>query len=232
MNLILTELQKFSKANWWIFPIFLFALCFVYFTGSGNLVEIILIFLFNFIWNLFIMLMQANYSNKNNTVWALCHLGATATFTSVSLYGYFALEQSQYILWQICYILTTIKSVSYYKFNKDYKILNEKLLIVVNIFVFAAFLKFMPYELYSILQGLGFSAVTIWLVSTSDKIRYYMSLLWVIWITSGSLIGVINSYWTWSIDGIALGYFILTLTVFVFYIKLLPSYLKKTVATH
>lgn len=90
----------------------------------------------------------------------------------------------------------------------------------------------MPYELYSILQGLGFSAVTIWLVSTSDKIRYYMSLLWVIWITSGSLIGVINSYWTGSIDGIALGYFILTLTVFVFYIKLLPSYLKKTVATH
>lgn len=232
MNLVISELKNFSKENWWVFPIFIFALWFVYFTWSWNLIEIILLFLFNFVWNLFIMLMQANYTNKNNTIWALCHLGATATFTSVSLYGFIVLDQSQYILWQICYILTTIKSVSFYKFNKDFKFLNEKLLIFVNILVFAAFLKFMPYELYSILQGLGFSAVTIWLVSTSDKLRYYLSLLWVVWITSGSLIGVINSYISGSIDGIALGYFILTLTVFVFYLKLLPNYIKKITPSH
>ena len=178
--------------------------------------------------------MQANYTNKNNTIWALCHLGATASFTSVSLYGFIVLDQSQYILWQICYILTTIKSVSFYKFNKDFKFLNEKLLIFVNILVFAAFIKFFyeSEQYFTIIQWLGFSAVTIWLVSTSDKLRYYLSLLWVVWITSGSLIGVINSYISVSIDGIALGYFILTLTVFVFYLKLLPNYIKKITPSH
>jgi hypothetical protein len=74
-------------------------------------------------------------------------------------------------------------------------------------------------------MGLGFSFVTTGLVSTNDKVRYWFSFIWVMGIISGSGLGLILSYLWDKIDGISLGYFILTLTVFVFYSKLLRKYL-------
>jgi ABC-type multidrug transport system permease subunit len=89
------------------------------------------------------------------------------------------------------------------------------------------FVNYIPHDNFHVLQALWFSLITSWLVSIKDKVRYWLNLFWIAALTSGSLWWVIGSYINSELDWIALGYFLLTWTVFIFYLKILPNYLKK-----
>jgi hypothetical protein len=71
------------------------------------------------------MVMQANYTAKNNKIGALYHVSATLTFTVISIYGLLLLNQSQYIIWQITYILAALKAFTFYNYGKDIKFINS-----------------------------------------------------------------------------------------------------------
>ncbi|MDD2908100.1 MAG: hypothetical protein PHH98_05705 [Candidatus Gracilibacteria bacterium] len=237
--MFIAELKNFSKGNWWVYLLLTIALVIVYITGKGNLTQIIILFLANFIGNLFIMVMQANYSEKNNKIGAIYHVASVSVFTLISLYSAIKLGQSQYIIWQICYILAAIKAFSFYNFGKEIKFLNTGSvgilnLILISIFVFYAGQKIdlgifelnFNVELGTILMALGFSFVTSGLVSINDKLRYWLNIIGVVGIVAGSAILLVLSYIKGNIDGISLGYFILTSTVLVYYTKLLPKYIR------
>lgn len=238
--MFLKELKNFSRSNWWIYALLIISLFIVYITWKGNMIEIIILFLANFLWNLFIMVMQANYTSKNNKIWAIYHVSATSIFTTISIYWLLVLDQSQYIIWQLTYILAALKAFTFYNFGKNIKFINAASIWIINVLLFILFINFawknidvmwlfkitVNAELFTIIMALWFSFVTTWLVSTNDKLRYWFSLIWVVWIVWGSGIGLVLSYINWNIDWIALGYLILTLTVFIYYIKLLPKYLK------
>lgn len=238
--MLLEELKKFSKDNWWIYLLLSIALIIVYITWKGNLLEIIILFIANFLWNLFIMVMQANYTNNNNKVWAVYHVTATLVFTLISLYWLIVLNQSQYLIWQVAYLLSAFKAFTFYNFNKDIKLINAASLWFINILLLVFFISFSNKDInlwfatinfsadyYAIIMWLGFSLVTTWLVSTNDVLRYWFNLFWVIGIVVWSWIWLYISYMAWNIDGVALGYFILTWTVLVFYTKLLKKYITK-----
>ncbi len=237
--MFLKELKNFSRSNWWIYMLLAISLVIVYITWKWNIIEILLLFLANFLWNLFIMTMQANYSSNNNKIWAIYHISATSVFTIISIYWLIKLEQSQYIIWQICYILAAIKAFSFYNFWKDIKLLNAWSLWVLNIILIFIFIYFawkqidlwlfnlnFNVELWTILMALWFSFVTSWLVSINDARRYWLNIIWVLGIVAWSWLLLVLSYTKWNIDWISLWYFILTSTVLVYYIKLLPKYLK------
>lgn len=237
--MLINELKNFSKWNWWVYALLIIALIIVYITGKWNMLEIIILFLANFLWNLFIMVMQANYSSNNNKIWALYHVGSVTVFTILSLYSAIKLGQSQYIIWQICYILAALKAFSFYNFWKEIKFLNAWSLWILNLLLIFIFIYFawkqinlwlfnlnFNVELWTILMALWFSFVTSWLVSINDKLRYWLNIIWVIWIVAWSWILLVLSYMNWKIDWISLWYFILTSTVLVYYTKLLPKYLK------
>ncbi len=99
-------------------PTFSYCINYCYITWKGNLIEIIILFLANFLWNLFIMVMQANYTAKNNKVWAIYHASATLVFTLISIYWLVVLNQSQYIIWQLTYILAAAKAFTFYNYWK------------------------------------------------------------------------------------------------------------------
>lgn len=238
--MLIKELKKFSSENWWIYLLLAVALLIVYITWKGNLIEIIILFFANFLWNLFIMVMQSNYTEKNNKVWAIYHVSATAIFTLISLYWLIILNQSQYIIWQIAYILSAFKAFTYYNFSKDIKIINPISLWIVNVLLLAFFIWFswkdiniwftninFTADIFAVIMWIWFSLVTTWLVSTNDIFRYWLNLFWVIWIVTGSGLILYTSYMNWNIDWVALWYFILTWTVLVFYSKLLKKYTKK-----
>ena len=226
MNILITELKKFSIENWWIYLLLTIALIIVYITGKWNLVEILLLFMANFLWNLAIMVMQANYSNKNNKVWSIYHVLSSVIFILISLYGLLKLWQSQYIIWQIAFTLAAIKAFVFYNYKKDLNILNEYSFIALNLILFISFVIFTDFEYFQISQAIWFSLITTGLVSIIDKTRYWLNLVWVFLLSFGSGWWVYNSFFIWNIDWIALGFFILTLTVFIYYSKLLPKYLK------
>ncbi len=243
MNTFLQELKKFSKENWWIYLLFIFALIFVIYSWSWNIIEIIILFLANFFANIFIMAMQANYTAKKNKLWAIFQVLATLIFIVLWIYWMIYLDRYQYIIWQIAYTISAIKAFFYYNYWKNLKFLNSYFLIILNIFFLIIFYKyFFSWNLLwffwteltaknfsslsDLLLWIWFSFSSTWFVMIDDKKRYFTILIWTWLIVIWALIWVVSSYFLWNIDWIALGYFILTLTVWIFYLKLLKKYLK------
>jgi hypothetical protein len=225
MSQFIQELKKFSKNNWWVFILFIIALSTVYITGKWNLTEIMVLFIVNFFWHLFGMIMQWNYTNRKNKVGAIYHISATIVFSSISLYGMIFLHQFQYILWQVPYIWAAIKAFTFYNFWKNIRILNEKVFVILNIFLLAIFIKFFNFEVFHIIQAIAFCLITIGLVSINDSLRYWLNAIWLFLLLSWSILWVWNSFIAGDTDWIALWFFILTLTVFSYYMKLLKKYL-------
>ncbi|MDQ7009480.1 MAG: hypothetical protein Q9M94_04290 [Candidatus Gracilibacteria bacterium] len=91
------------------------------------------------------------------------------------------------------------------------------------------FINYFNPQLFSLLQVIGFSLVTIGLVSTKDSFRYFLNLGGTFFIIGGSIIGVYLSYNNGSIDGISLGYMLLTTTALIYFLKLLPKYINKKI---
>jgi len=243
MNTFIEELKKFSKENWWIYLLFIFALVFVVYSWKWNILEIILLFLANFFANISIMAMQSNYTEKNNKIGAIFQVVATFIFIFLWVYGMIYLDRFQYIIWQIAYTISAIKAFSYYNFEKDLKFFNSYFLIILNSFFLIIFYKyFFSWDLlwffwtnlsaknFSSLSDLilwiWFSFSSTWFVILNDRKRYFTILSWTWLIVIWALIWVVSSYLLWAIDWIALWYFILTLTVWIFYLKLLKKYLR------
>lgn len=226
-DVFIQEIKSFSKENWWVYAILAVCLTIVYKTWNWNLLEIFILFLANFLWNLFIMIMQDFYTDWKNKKWAINQLMSVTIFTTLSIYWLIINWQFQYLIWQGMYILAAMKTLAFFVFEKDLRLLNENTFLVINFLLFLVFINYIPHENYAILQALWFSLITSWLVSIKDKIRYWLNLFWIFALTSWSLWGVIISYINKDLDWMALGFFLLTWTVLVFYIKLLPNYINK-----
>lgn len=226
LKLFFSKVLDFSKQNWWIYFVLVICLGFVYKTWFWSITEIIILFLVIFLGNLFIMIMQDYYTSWNNKYWAINQIISVIIFTLVSIYSYYYKWQYQYLIWQDMYILAAINSVLFFVFKRDLKrYFNEYSFLTINILLLFVFIMYIPHQNSSILQAIGFSLITSWLVSVKDKVRYWLNVFWIALLFSWSLWGAINSYLTWDLNWIDLGYFLLTWTVFIFYLKLLPRYL-------
>ncbi len=242
MNTFIEELKKFSKENWWIYLLFIFALVFVIYSWKWNILEIILLFFANFVANIAIMAMQSNYTEKKNKIWAIFQVSATLIFIVLWVYWMIYLDRFQYIIWQVAYTISAIKAFSYYNFWKDLKFFNSYFLIFINIVFLIIFYKyFFSWNLVwiiswtdltaknfsslsDLLLWIWFSFSSTWFVMLNDRKRYFTILSWTWLIVIWALVWVVSSYFLWAIDGIALWYFILTSTVWIFYLKLLKKY--------
>ena len=226
MNLLLKEFKKFSKENWWVYLLFFWALWVVAYTWNWNLIEIILLFIANFFANICVMAMQDSFSEKNPKIGTLYQVLGTWIFLILGIYGLIYLGQSQYILWQIAYILSAIKTYFYFNKNVDLKLINAKLLSLLNIIFFVIFyIYFANWNIAYLIQAIWFWFSSTWFVVLDDRKRYFTILIWTWLIIIGSLLITYNSFKAWNLDWIALGYFILSGTVGIYFLKLLKKYL-------
>lgn len=225
--MFLQELKKFSKQNWWVYLMLLIILTIVYYTWKWNLIEIIGLFLLNFLATLFTMIAIWNYSEWKNKIGSIYHISWTSLFILLSLYWVMFQDSWQYIIFQISFTFAAIKAFSFYNYKKNIKIFNEKTILIFNILLFIIFLKYFNPNLFWILQALGFSLVTIWLVSIKDSFRYFWNLFWTFFIIWGSILWIYLSYNNWNIDWISLWYALLTTTALIYFLKLLPKYFPK-----
>ncbi len=230
--MFLEELKNFSKENWWVYLLLIIASAIVIMTWKWNIIEILILFLLNLFANIAIMAAMWNYSKNENKTWAVFHLTSTLLFTSLSIYSFFRFNQAQYLLWQVCFLSAGIKAITFYNFKKDLKFLNPYVIWTLNIIFLVLFLTFWKQLgfntwVWSLLMAIWFSFVTTWLVSINDKFRYWGNYIWAFFIISWASIWTYLSYKAWSINWVDLGYFILTLTAFIYFSKLLPQYIKK-----
>jgi len=225
MNLLLKEFKKFSRENWWVYLLFFWALWVVAYTWNWNLIEIILLFIANFFANICVMAMQDSFSEKNPKIGTLYQVLGTWIFLILGIYGLIYLGQSQYILWQIAYILSAVKTYFYFNKNVDLKLINAKLLSLLNIIFFVIFyIYFANWNIAYLIQAIWFWFSSTWFVVLDDKKRYFTILIWTWLIIIGSLFITYNSFKVWNLDWIALGYFILSGTVGIYFLKLLKKY--------
>jgi hypothetical protein len=52
------------------------------------------------------------------------------------------------------YLLATLKTFSFFVFEKDLKILNENTFLVVNFLTFLVFVNYIPHDNFHVLQAL------------------------------------------------------------------------------
>lgn len=218
---------NFSKNYWWIYVLLSISIGIVLSTGRWNIYEVILLFLWNFLGNLCIMMMQDSYKDNKMQLGAYFLVLANVLFSWVSLYGFVVNGEVQYLLWQISFNLVGIKTFLYYVFSYDFKQINFITIGCVNTFLIFIILYFFDVNYYTILQSFWFAGVTLWLSILEDTKRYFILIFWTFILVCGNLLGIIDNFISGYILGITVSYGILTLTTFVFYIKLLPLYLKK-----
>lgn len=198
----------------------------VYMTGKWDILEILVLFVANFLANMFVMAAIGNYSQSKNIIWSWYHISATTVFTMIWVYWYIDQWIGQYLVFQISFILAVIKAAVYYNFSKELRFLNEYILIAINILLFIIFYKYFSPDIPSIFQALWFIIITTGLISIHDNIRYILSVIWTILLLIWSFLISFLSYKAWNIDWIALWFLLLTSTTFIYYMKLLPSYIN------
>lgn len=221
MKIIFEEIRKFTKENWWIYIIFIICLCFIYITNSWSLLEVSLVFVFHFLWDIFVMMMW-DYYTKNDEKNALrSQIGSFIIFWLIWIYAWLTAWKWSYLVPQILFFLPIIK---WYK--KDIKWINYKFMIVLWIFVLILYyLLNLISNIWMFIQILWFIIFPISLILINEKLRYFWNLLWISFIFFGSACLLYNWFIEKNIIWTDLSYTLLPFTVFVFYLKNLKKYL-------
>jgi len=126
MNLLFKELKIFSKQNWWIYIIFIICLFVIYKTDSWNLIEVSLVFLFHFIWDICIMMMWDFHSKWKEKKALYAQIWSFTIFSLIWIYAWISAWKWSYLVPQLLFIWPIIKW-----FNINLKWLNYKFMIWV-----------------------------------------------------------------------------------------------------
>jgi hypothetical protein len=226
MNLFLKEIKDFSKNNWWIYIIFSICLFFIYKTNSWNIIEISLVFLFHFLWDVFMMMMWDYYSKKEINKWSLNQIWWFLTFFSIWLYSWLRNWKWNYLLPQALFIWPSLK----WYFNdikkKNIKFLNYKIVIIFWFIVLYVYYKYKLIEnIWYLIQIIGFIIFSLSLVLYNERKKYFWSLIWIWLTTLGTSIILYYSFMQKEVVWTDISYTLLPFTVFVFYIKNIKKYL-------
>lgn len=219
-KILKNELKNFARSNWRIFFIFVLCLYLIYKTNSWNIFEIILVFVLHFSWDLAVMMMLYYFSLKNNKYWVWFQIYQFFIFTALWIYAWISAWKWHYLLPQLVFTLPAIKwfFLEFKKININF--INWKISLVINIIIIVInYFLWLFNSIHNIIQIFWFFFFSIWLILFNEKQKYIFSLIWILFITLGSLLSVYESFLLLNIKWIDISYFLLPLTVLVFYIK-------------
>ena len=227
LKILLKELKIFAKSNWWIFIVFILCLILIYYTNSWNIIEVSIVFFLHFLGDLSVMIMVYYFSIKNNKYWAWFQIMQFFIFTILWLYAGFSAWKWHYLLPQIVFILPAIKSY-FLEFKwKNISLLNAKTSIFLNIFIiFINYYLGLLSSINNVIQIFWFFFFSFALILIWEKEKYIYSLIWIFLITLGSFLSVYKSFLVSDIKWIDISYFLLPLTILVFYIKNFKQFIK------
>ena len=220
MNILLKEIKLFSKQNWWIYIIFIVCLFFIWLTWKWNIIEVILVFIAHFFWDILMMMMWSYYAEKKFNYWAISQALWNIIFLLIGIYAIYKSSEWQYFLPTIAFIMWAIKTYFLQVKKIDIKVLNVYSIIFVNIIIFITYLYLnLFWNIYSYIQFLGFAIWSTWLIMQNTKNRYIYYVWWTALIALGSFIWIYYNYLDWNILWTSISYFLLPLTVVIFYLK-------------
>ncbi len=219
-NLLYKELKTFSKTNWWVYIIFILCLFLIWYTNKGNIYEVVLVFMFHFLWDLFIMMMGSYHARWDLKKSAFSQLWSYITFGVIWLYAWLTSWKWTYFIPQISFLLPNLRWFLKDIKGKTVNFLNWKLSLIVWIFVFLLYYALgLIWSLWEFIQILWFVIFPLSLMIDTKKVRYFLSLIGLFFITFGSGYEFTISFISWNVTWVDISYTLLPLTVFVFFLK-------------
>lgn len=226
---ISVHFYKFSRENWWVFLVLLISLAFIFFTDSGSILEILLIFIVYFCAELCMMVMISymhDYDYKTASVFQLLW---NVIFTLLFLYHYLQNGQMHYFLGSGVFILGAIKNVLAHHKSIDFSFINAYTILLLWLISFGWYYFFHMSELNTqvVTQSAGLIVFSTYLVMQDkyEKIKYFFGLWGLVFIVLWSLFGVYYEYLSWEIYGVTLAFVLMPLTVLVVYVKSIYKYI-------
>ena len=229
MKVLLNELKKFSRINWWVYAILLLCLIIIYITWKWSVTEVFFTFIVYFLGELLMMLTISSLSKKDYKLSSIFQFSSLFVFTSLFIYNYFQHWQSYYILASGTFLVSAVKNFLKYNFNKDYKYINGLFTFIVWItcMLIWYFYNFFVFDIQISFQYIGFILFPTSLIMTdkNEKMKY------ILWLTG--LLGFVIwwSYWIykefldWEVLWITICFTLMPLTVLIVYLKEIKKYL-------
>lgn len=148
-------------------------------------------------------------------------------FFIVWLYAWLKDWKWSYIIPQITFLLPNIKWILKNFYNKTFKILNYKLSILFWIFIlFLYYIIWMINNIWALIQIFWFIIFPLGLIIDNERIKYFVSMIWIALITIWSGFFLFYWYLNSNITWVDLSYTLLPLTVLVFYLKNISNYTR------
>jgi len=221
MNILIKEIKKFSKENWWIYIIFIICLFLINKTDSWSLIEVSIIFAFHFLWDIFVMMMWDYYANNENKKALKTQIWSFLIFGLIWIYAWVTANKWSYLIPQLLFFWPIIKW-----FNPKFRWLDYKFLsfIWIIVFIFYYSLWFII-NIWVFIQIIWFILFPVALIIEKKKIRYFLSLTWISFIFIGSSYFLYSWFMEKNIIWTDLSYTLLPLTVVIFYLKNIKKYL-------
>lgn len=227
-KIFMSSLLKFSRENWWAYIIFILCTIIIFYTGTWNIFEILIVFFIQFFGSLLWMMMSDSYSKNDNISGTIFLVISTIIYCWIWIYWWFERWQWQYLLPQIIFIILSIKSTSEILFKKEIRIINFNLILIINIILLVCFYYLWTTKtIWGRIQITSLFLTTQALTLNSVKYKYLWITSWWWLLTLWSLILVVTSFYNKSITWLDISYAILPMTSFVFQLKLFRNVFPK-----
>jgi hypothetical protein len=222
-----TEVSHFSKANWWVYIAYVLLLGAVLFSGAPHLTSVAVIPSLHFVADIFIMMMLSAYLRGDYREGAYYQIVSMLIFLSVKVYTGLVHGGWHYLAADPVYILAAIKNYRRDVSMKDLKFVNNRTMTALSVVLIATIVILsldprlgivLTPARYVQMGGIFLFAIAL-TTTEHERQRYELSMVALTAMVVGSGWELLDSLESRLVAGLALSYFLLPLTVLVFYSK-------------
>ena len=221
------EVKAFSRTNWWVYIIYFILLGIILKVEQEKLPSVLMITSLHFVADIFIMMMFTAYSNNQKKQGTYYQVMSMLIFMSLKIYTGIVDHTWHYLAADPIYIFAAVKNYRIDVKKSDLKFVNYKTMSVLGIFIilFLMVVSTRPSSSLTItpsewVQTTGIFLFAIALSTTGNEhLRSELAIMALVAMVAGSAWETGSLLVNHKIVGLALSYFLLPLTVLVFYIR-------------
>ena len=220
IRFILSYIQSFSRANLWIYLVFLLWITVIGFSDKGNIFAISIIFISHCAADIAMMMMGDLDGRGKHRDARIAQAVSVVIFTTIGVAAIITDGEWQYMLPQILYGMSAV-----YAYQRDRsKVVITKLrwsiFLCTTILIIGCMWHYQTFaSITSFLQAVGFLVMPTVLLFENTKERIFGLIVTTGCIILGSFLASIQSWMLGDISGYQISYFLLPLTVFVFFLR-------------
>ena len=220
IRFILSYIQSFSRANLWIYLVFLLWITVIGFSDKGNIFAISIIFISHCAADIAMMMMGDLDGRGKHRDARIAQGVSFLIFTAIGIAAIITKGEWQYMLPQILYGMSAV-----YAYQRDRSkieitplrwgiFLGATMLIIGCMWYYQTFTS-----IASFLQAVGFLMMPVVLLFENAKERIFGLITTLGCLILGSFLACLHSWVLGDISGYQISYFLLPLTVFIFFLR-------------